>query len=344
MNLLIELLEIELGRISGDIEVTYKQLGILLKGSEEYIYNIRKRITNPNNEWYNPSYKFDLETLQEFKRILKILIKESASKAVDFIKKYETINTDLKEYLYEQVTIKNKHYFKSIDTVEKAYWFGFLTADRSVSKEKGRISFELSSKDRERLVEFAKAIGFDVDRIKDRVRFYYYKGELRSSKMSNVQFGAKRMAEELRENGISGSGDEEGDVPNFVYETVTNARQTEITKFLSDSSEGKIALAFLLGFFDGDGHYDGGMSAEIYSSKKGFLMQIKEIFGITNQVRKAKKEIIDETTGEMTRRALWRLALGPKVFEDMLRSYDLSMKRKRPPQYGGTSNFIGDQI
>ncbi|KKN22645.1 hypothetical protein LCGC14_0913070, partial [marine sediment metagenome] len=345
LNLLIEFLKIELGKISGDIELTYKQLGILLKDSEEYFYTIRKRIKNPRNQWYNPNYKFDIETLQEFKNILKILFKKSSNTSIGFINNYEALNADLKEYLYEQITIKNQHYFKLIDTVEKAYWFGFLVADGSIDHKRRTVRFELSSKDRDRVEQFALAVGLDLGRVKDRKRFYYNsKGKLTSIELSYVQFGSKRMVEELEEGGITGSHDVEGDVPDFVLKAVTSAKQSGIKGSLSDSSEGKIAAAFLLGFFDGDGHYGGGMSAEIYCSKKGFLIQIKQIFGITNLIRKAKKEIVDEATGEIIRRNSWRLALGPKLFEDILLSYGNSMKRKRPQRYDGSPNFKDNQI
>ena len=42
LNLFIELIELEMGRISGDIEVTYGELAKILGKNEDYIYHIRK--------------------------------------------------------------------------------------------------------------------------------------------------------------------------------------------------------------------------------------------------------------------------------------------------------------
>lgn len=50
-------------------------------------------------------------------------------------------------------------YFKKIDSKEKAYWLGFLSADGYVNKQRGYVCFELQAKDEESLILFNKAIG-----------------------------------------------------------------------------------------------------------------------------------------------------------------------------------------
>ena len=316
-KIFIESMKKELGQISGDIKVTYGELAILLGKHEDYIYSLRKYILNPTNRRHNPNYKFDLETLQEFKVALRILLKEKTKNSLSFINKYINLNPDLKEYLFERVTIKNPHYFNSIDTIEKTYWFGFICADALV-KQKYRYTFkfELSSLDRERLVKLAGLLGYDIERIKDRKRRYYDdNGKLKIKEYSCIQFKSKRMIEELLGNGYSSSAMGTG-LPEIVKK-----------------AEEDIALAFLLGFFDGDGSWCGGRSAEIYTSNKMFLMEIKKKFKIEYPIRTTKKALIDKYSGEIIHRASHRLTLGANLYEKMMRNYPYSMKRKRAPQF-----------
>lgn len=318
LNLFIELIELEMGRISGDIEVTYRELAKILGKNEDYIYHIRKYILSQTNRRFNPYYKFDLETLGESKINLRILLRERAKVSISFIEKYINLNPDLKEYLFERVTIKNPHYFESIDTIEEAYWIGFLCADGQITEKKFSylIRLELKTSDRERLVEFARVIGFDVERIKDRIRWYYNRiGELKEKKSSYVQFKSRGMVKDLLKNGFSISANDRG-LLYFVW-----------------TSKDNLALAFLLGFYDGDGSWFGGRSAEIYSSNKELLIQIKKAFNIEYPVRKTKDQVVDDLTGQIIHRAAHRISLGAELFEEMISSYDGSMARKRPPRF-----------
>jgi len=113
-----------------------------------------------------------------------------------------------------------------------------------------------------------------------------------------------------------------------------NSKQTNIQWWLT--LPGRVALAFLLGFFDGDGYYSGVKSARIYANSKQFLEHIKDLFNIKNRVCE------DKTPGETLwvfdeiyiSKGMYSLALGPKLFEKMLKSYNLSMQRKRPKNIG----------
>ncbi len=315
----IELIELELGKISGDVKVTYGELARILGRHENYVYHIRKYILSQNNRRYNPNYKFDLETLKDFKTNLRIIFRNKARNSLSYIDKYIQLNPDLKEYLYEKVTIKNPHFFKTIDCEKKAYWFGFLCADVKITGKKYgyMIRLELATSDRERLIKFANAIGFDVERITDRKRWYYDKnGILKLKKSSYIQYKSRSMLQDLLKNGLSTSASNRG-LPNFVWN-------------LNNSN---LALAFLLGFYDGDGSWFGGYSAEIYSSNKEILIQIKRAFQIEYPVRKTKNKVVDSFTGEIIHRAAYRITLGVKLFEKMIKSYDGSMKRKRPSEF-----------
>ena len=51
----------------------------------------------------------------------------------------------------------NEDFFETLDTPEKAYWFGFLCADGYISK--GDLGVSLAKKDKEHLIKFATRIG-----------------------------------------------------------------------------------------------------------------------------------------------------------------------------------------
>ena len=57
------------------------------------------------------------------------------------------------------------------------------------------------------------------------------------------------------------------------------------------------------------------------------LTQIKIAFQIEYPVRKTKNIVVDSITGEIIHRAAYRITLGTKLFEKMIKSYDGSMKR-----------------
>ena len=107
----------------------------------------------------------------------------------------------------------------------------------------------------------------------------------------------------------------------------------------------KVALAFLLGYYDGDGHYIGGRQATIVASSKPFLEHIKELFGIKNKVNLIVKPGTDQWVfdRQFTSKGLWQIYLGPEVFDMMMNSYEHSMRRKRRQGSIGSLNFLGDQ-
>lgn len=60
----------------------------------------------------------------------------------------------------------NKNIFKDIDSAEKAYWLGFITADGYVNEDRGVLSIKLNAKDRTHLEKFIKFIDGDENMIK----------------------------------------------------------------------------------------------------------------------------------------------------------------------------------
>lgn len=74
----------------------------------------------------------------------------------------------------------NEKYFEVLDTYEKAYFLGFIAADGYITKGKhNALKFNINRKDKEILIEFCKAIGYDDTHIKDYESYYTDKHGLR---------------------------------------------------------------------------------------------------------------------------------------------------------------------
>lgn len=345
----VDTLEKELGRVSGEIEVTDEEFGLILGGTHGFIKDILRRMKTPTFFDYNPNYKFSKERLGEFKDFLYKIFGSRAKKCFELLNKYETLNPDLKEYSNQQYTINKPNYFKNIEeNPEASYWFGFLRADGSRSGAPYQLTIELSAKDTDHLEQFAKVIEFPLDRITSRTRFKWYKRELKEYKAARVKFICKPMAKDIDKLGFQSSKAEQKFIPIYVIQALKKAnkmaKQTNMDWWLT--TPGKVGLAFLLGFFDGDGHYAGSRYAEICSSSKKFLEQIKELFEIKNKVvtgvaHGEESWCFDQKYVSV---GLYTLTLGPKLYNKMINSYMDSMKRKRPQNPANPLNFLGDQI
>ena len=337
----IDLLEKELGRVSGEIQLRNEELSLILVGTHGFIREILERMSVYDyHPAKNPHYKFSKERLRQFRESLFEIFGERAKKCFDLLKKYEVRNNDLKEYSKQQFKVKKPLYFQDIENkIDASYWFGFMRADASIGpSDRYRIYIELAEKDKDRLEEFVKVIGLPIDRVKFRTRFKWYKGNLKSYNSAYIQFVCKPMIETLNALGFQSSKAEQKAVPSYVVQALKNAKknskQTNIQWWLT--LPGKVALAFLLGFYDGDGYHSGVKSARIYANSKQFLEHIKDLFNIKNIVLEEKTPgetlwVFDEI---YISKGMYSLALGPKLFEKMLKSYNLSMKRKRPQNIG----------
>ncbi|TKJ27070.1 MAG: hypothetical protein CEE42_03135 [Promethearchaeota archaeon Loki_b31] len=344
----IDLLEKELGRVSGEIKVNNEELGLILAGTHGFIKDIFGRMRQPIHQRYNPNYKFSTERLSEFRDFLFEIFGYRAKKCFENLKRYELLNPDLKEYSKQMHTIGNPHYFQNIEkNSEASYWFGFLRADGSRAGDPYKIYFELSVKDKDRLEEFADAVGFPSERIKFRTRYKWYKGVLKEYKSARIKFHSKLMAKDIDDLGFQSSKAEQKFVPDYVIQALKEAKriskQTNLDWWLT--LPGQVALAFLLGFYDGDGSYGGGRSARIYASSKQFLTHIKELFEIKNKIITAIAPGEDAWAFDQryVSKGMYSLALGPKLFDMMMNSYEHSMKRKRLQNLVEPLNFLGDQ-
>ena len=128
----------------------------------------------------------------------------------------------------------NKNFFNLIDTEEKAYWLGFITADGCVYKN--ILFIRLNSKDKNHLLKFKSHIESEHP-IYNNISNY-------NTEISSLQIGNKYICEKLKDFNV---------VPNKSY-TITPPI------FLDE----EIEKSYWRGVFDGDG--------SVQINKKGYLV------------------------------------------------------------------------
>ncbi|GAG49959.1 unnamed protein product [marine sediment metagenome] len=159
----------------------------------------------------------------------------------------------------------------------------------------------------------------------------YYKGELKKYITVGLIFGCVPMWQELKDNGLYGSKSERKEIPQVIKDLVLAARKKKGDQWY-ETSEGKTALAWLLGIFDADGGYRGGRSGLIYSSSEQLLEDLKELFDIKNGVNEAVKPGTVKFAFDRAyiSKGFYSITLGPDLYEEIINSFKGGLKRKRP--------------
>lgn len=148
----------------------------------------------------------------------------------------------------------NHNYFDILDN-EKAYYLGFLAADGCVRPNRNEIKISLSSIDREWLEEFQSKIESERE-IEDYITS-------KGFSVSELKFSSLKIKTELAKYSI---------VPNKTYLGIT-------MKTIPD----KYKLAFIKGYYDGDGCFvfnknTKQCSLKITSNTKSILEEISYFF------------------------------------------------------------------
>jgi len=215
------------------------QASKLLGYGKTYLSDLKQRITNPNVRGYNPNYLFSLNNLNIFKKCIESKLGDKGNYCLFLINKYIESNENLKQYSNEQFDSNlNFNYFYRINTLEKAYWLGFLFADGSIKMKNRqkpwyRISLELSVKDRLHLQKFCKALSLNpTEVIKERTRYKKYKDEIRKYPMVYVYFRCKPMVKDLLNLGFSGSKSERKYLPIPFQKVDVNINKTQYIRRL----------------------------------------------------------------------------------------------------------------
>ena len=181
------------------------------------------------------------------------------------------------------------HYFGKIlsGEIEKAYLLGFLWHDGYISY--GRVGIEINPKDISVIKKLARAIDLDLSNVKvsRRSRLFIYKGEKNKYHSVSLTFGCKSMIDDLIAIGYTNLRTGSKNIPIPIKNLIEQAK-LEDPHLWYETETGLTALAWLLGAYDADGRYLGGprgYTGMFYSSDKGYLNEIKDIFEIKNDVK-----------------------------------------------------------
>lgn len=309
------------GKSAGKISLTWVSKNIF-KRPGGYLSKVRQWILNPNNDNYNPEFKFalsDLDTVMESLKYYAREWRESIKECCVIFDLYSLLN-NLKQVPNQQFHIYNPNlnfrFFSNInDRVNNKktnYWLGFLCADGYTQKGYS-LGITLSRKDRDQLIRFCQDIGLNPSQ---KVKNFERELNGKIYEQSRVTFGCKPMIINLLELNYK-------EVPEFIK----NSR---------DASNDSDALAWLFGLYDGDGQQG---KTSIYSTKRQLLEQIRTSFNVPNEVYKAKDPRIaldvygypklDSHGDPVLTKTLYVLRLGPSLFNKIMDNYRDSMPRKR---------------
>jgi len=262
--------------------------------------HIKNMFSNARND---PSYIISLDYLEEYKENLKKQFGSKSGTIRNFINNYIKINNPRlsnleKVHLFHPNLIED--YFKNIDTKEKAYWLGFIFADGSIYKayEKDdytRFGFDLARKDRILIERFSKAIRFNKKYINLYDRKHERNGGIKVYEMVKMEFKSNVFTDYLKKHGV---------VPDKTFRIS-----------LPDFGTRELNLAFLLGYFDGDGRQG---TTNLRSGNRAFLEDIKEKYNLPFEVRPDKENP-----------KAFTLSLGALLFNEMMLNYKESLLRKR---------------
>jgi hypothetical protein len=191
-------------------------------------------------------------------------------------------------------------YFHTIDAKEKAYWLGFLYADGFLTEQHGSIEIrlELSKDDEDSVDRFCGDLGLNNDKKE------YRRHRNLERECVEIRFACRRMSDDLIRHGLK-------------------FRKSKIIEYPKLSSR-DLELAFLLGYYDGDGKHN---TTEISSGNRRFLEQVADRFDLPSKIRLQTGE--KEIYGRKIKGTVHRMYLGAQLFNEMMKNYENSMPRKR---------------
>lgn len=177
------------------------------------------------------------------------------------------------------------NFFESIDTKEKAYWLGFLYADGYVRADGCATVLDLSDKDIRWIEKFCDIVGVCRDRIVHRTHSTGYQSV--SIRIQNREF-----------------------TTHLISQGCTNAKSKTIR--LPSFNTNELDMAFLMGYYDGDGSAD---STTICSGSIKFLNDIIDRYRLKFRVYHGK--------------SVCTLSLGADLKRQLIRNYPDGMPRKQ---------------
>ncbi|MFX1364736.1 MAG: LAGLIDADG family homing endonuclease [Promethearchaeota archaeon] len=314
--------------------IEFKKMGTLFGLYKNYIPTnrmhkyCRKIIAKNTLDKMRAKFKKFIEIwIEKYPHLVQSLLLVQ-SYIMKYIDEYEVIlqpkpSPDYQMYKFHPAFKRN--YFEIIDTYEKAYWLGFLFADGWIAiehKKSGdyyRMGLQLSYSDKRVVKELCKCIGLNPSFIK--IRLVKSDFSTKIYPISEIRWGDQKMAQDLLKIGMRYENNEE------------KGRRVKTPK-LPNLKNRNLMLAFLLGFYDGDGTlgYDkktGKIRPRIASSDIEFLRQIKNFFGIKYKISSTAMLYFNIRKKKMIKTRGSRLDIEKEIFKKMLSVYKKSLERKR---------------
>lgn len=120
----------------------------------------------------------------------------------------------------------NRNIFSKIDSEDKAYWLGFITADGYIHKSKHMLRIKIGEKDKEHLIKFINFIDGDISMLKYEIH------SITGNKNYYVSLYSKEIVSDLYKLGIFQAKSGKEQIPNI---------------------QNKYMISFIRGLWDGDG-------------------------------------------------------------------------------------------
>ncbi|TFG23721.1 MAG: hypothetical protein EU532_13205 [Promethearchaeota archaeon] len=266
--------------------------------------DILEKITNTLNNYFR-ELKSHISNVEQLAKLR--LLEENINKIINFYKS----SNDLNLYAQGGNGVLEYHpnlkldYFKQIDTIEKAYWLGWLFAEGYIyiharrKKNKNpyyRFGVGCVEDDFILIQRFIETIGYDISNISPRLEKYTTsKGEIRRFRRISI------INNQFCENLIS---------QGFI---VGKKKSKNIR--LPNFKKRDLLLAFLLGYYDGDGTI---RRSRITSGSKEFLKDI-----INSPLLNIKNKSLSPD------RDSFKLSLGTDLMREIVNNYKKSLPRKR---------------
>ncbi len=284
-----------------------EKLSVILGQSKTHVETIKRSVK------LNPKYQIANYFIEGYKTNLQNQFGNKSKEVIEYINKYQNLNK-LKWKNMDNNVLKyhpnlKLDYFKSIDSKEKAYWLGWIFAEGyfSYDSKNNSIVFgvEISRNDIILIERFTHDIGYNLE----------HKYKRSESNTIAIYTRGKKFVQNLIDQFTTNLKLKKPDV-------IGNQKSKGI--ILPEFGNRELNLAFLLGFYDGDGIQ--GETAITCGSKK-FLEGIKKKYNLVHQIRYYKsKSILNDRLIEGSG---WRLSLGAKLFNEMMYNYRRSLPRKR---------------